>query len=209
TTVLAARCDPKRWELTGPAVPVVENALTGAFDGAPFVAASGNGLLVYALGGRTTVATDSVLWVDRAGKEEALPLPPSIFDAPRLSPDGKRLAIQFTNLSEGVRTSLEIYDFDRKVFFRLTPGPGRHFCPVWSPDGKRLAFSRFLVGNPQACWKATDGSGDVEPLMTGDIAPEFPTSFSPDGRVLFYARGEGELGNIDIWTLSVDGKRET
>ena len=207
TTVLAARCDPKRWELTGPAVPVIENVLTGAYDGAPFAAASGTGLLVYALGGKTTTAPDSVLRVDRAGREEAVPLPAGEYGTVALSPDNKRLAVQTVDVTAGLRTSLAIYEFDRKVLSPLTTGPGRFFCPAWSRDGKRLAFSRFLVGNPQACWKAADGGGDVEPLTPGGF-PEFPTSFSPDGRVLFYTRGSGELETTDIWTLSLEGKRE-
>ena len=207
TTVLAARCDPKRWELTGPAVPVLENVLTGTSDGAPFAAASGTGLLIYATGGKTAVATDSVLWVDRAGREEPLPTPPRVFGSPTLSPDNKRLAIQAREAGEEFRMGIAIYDFDRKVLSPLTTGPGRFFCPVWSPDGKRLAFSRFLIGNPQACWKAADGSGEIEPLTPGGRA-EFPTSWSPDGKLLAYATGVGGLENVDIWTLSLDGKRE-
>jgi hypothetical protein len=209
TTLLAARCDPKRWELTGPEVPVLENVLTGAYDGAPFAAASGTGLLAYAPGGKTAVTNESILWVDRMGREEPpLPLPPNGYSTPMLSPDNKRLALQVDDVTEGLRLNIEIYDFDRKVLSPLTPRSGRYFCPVWSPDGKRLAFSRFLVGNPRICWKAADGSGDVEPLTQGD-APEFPSSWSPDGRVLFYTRGAGDLENMDIWTLSFEGKRET
>jgi len=213
TSLLAVRCDPRRWELTGPTVPVIENVLTGAYDGAPFAAASSTGLLVYALGGKTVMPTDSVLWVDRAGRENSLPLPPSGYGSPVLSPDGKRLAIQTREAGDGLRMSISIYDFDRKVLSPLTTGPGRFFCPVWSPDGRHLAFSRFLSEAPRACWKAADGSGEIEPLTDGDT-PEFPTSWSPDGKVLFYARGPrrsrgaGELGNMDIWALSLEGKRE-
>ncbi len=207
TSLLAARCDPGRWELTGPAIPVIENVLTGAYDGAPFAAASSTGLLVYALGGKTAVATDSVLWVDRAGREDSVPLPPNGYGSPVLSPDGKRFAIQVREVSEGLRTSIAVYDFDRKVLSPLTSGPGRFFCPVWSPDGKRIAFSRFLSESPRACWKAADGSGEVEPLTEGSTAA-FPTSWSPDGRVLFYTRGGGDLGKMDIWALSLEGKRE-
>ena len=209
TTVLAARCDPNRWELTGPAVPVLENLLTSAYDQVPFAAASAS-LLVSVPGERTAAPAESLVWVNRSGRQDSspLPLPPAFFLSPSLSPDGKRLAVAMAEQSEGAKLSIAVYDFDRRVLSRLTPGPGRSFCPVWSPDGKRLAFSRFLVGNPQTCWRAADGSGDVEVLTPGGVA-EFPTSWSADGHSLAYARGGGTtLENMDIWMLSVDGRRE-
>ena len=74
TTVFAAPCDPRKWALTGPPAPLIQDVLTSTFDGAPYLAASDNGLLAWAGGGAVPMPLDTLLWVDRSGKEEALPL---------------------------------------------------------------------------------------------------------------------------------------
>ncbi len=207
TTLLAARCDSRTWTLTGPAAPLVQDILTTRFDGVPFFAASGNGLLVYSTGGVATSPPDSVLWVDRSGKEKVLPLPTRTYSAPRLSPDGKRLAI-VAGQTDGPRNALSIYDFDRNILSTITPEPGAHFSPAWSPDGRRLVFSTYATGFPRLSWKAADGNGEIEMLSPGTV-PEFPTSWSSDGRSVLYASGLPVLrGNIDLWLLSLEGKRE-
>ncbi len=216
-TVLAAPCNPGRWELTGAPVPVLNDVLIAGNDATAFFAAAGNGLLAYAAGDVVRLAGDSVLWVDRSGREEAIPLPAQGYGfpgLPRLSPDGKRLALTVME-STGARVSIWIYDFARKVLSPLTPEPGRAFSPVWSPDGRRLAFTRYESGNPQLFWKAADGSGNLEPLSPGEI-PEFPNSWSPDGRTLAFNAVQRDLRglmmagieNLDLWPLSLEGKRE-
>ena len=132
----AARCDPEAWTLTGPSTPLAQDILTTRYESIPFFAASDNGLLVYTTGGLAVSPPDSVLWVDRSGKEEALPLPPLAYLVPRLSPDGKRLAI-VAQQTDGPRSALSLYDFDRNILSTITPEPGVHFSPAWSPDGRR------------------------------------------------------------------------
>lgn len=207
TTVFAAPCDPHKWALTGPPVPLIQDVLTSTFDGAPYLAASDNGLLAWAGGGAVPVPSDTLLWVDRSGKEEPLPLSDRRFHAPRLSPDGKRLAVA-VQPADRPGSSVAIYDFARGVLTTLTPEPGRHFAPVWSPDGRRIAFSAFEAGDPVLAWKAADGSGPTE-LLTPGRRPEFPSSFSPDGRALLYTAGTSDtLENMDLYLLSLEGKRE-
>ena len=207
TTVFAAPCDPRKWALTGPSAPLIQDVLTSTFDGAPYLAASDNGLLAWAGGGAVPVPSDTLLWVDRSGREEALPLSDRIFFAPRLSPDGKRLAVA-SRPADRPGNSVAIYDIARGVLSTLTPEPGRHFAPVWSPDGLRIAFSAFEAGDPVLAWRAADGSGPAE-LLTPGRNPEFPSSFSPDGRALLYTAGtSGSLENMDLWLLSLEGKRE-
>jgi Tol biopolymer transport system component len=207
TSVFAAPCDPRKWALTGPPAPLIQDVLTSTFDGTPYLAASDNGLLAWAGGGAVPVPSDTLVWVDRSGKEEALPLSDWRYAAPRLSPDGKRLAVAALP-ADRPGSSVAIYDFARGVLSTLTPEPGRHFAPVWSPDGRRFAFSTFEAGDPRLSWKAADGSGQAEFLSTGEV-PEFPSSWSPDGRTLLYtAAGPGPEANTDLWLLSLEGKRE-
>jgi Tol biopolymer transport system component len=207
TTVLAAPCDPKTWSLTGPAVPLFQDVLTTPYDGMPYLAVSDNGLVAWAPGGLVPIPTASVVWVDRTGKEEALPITAQYLKAPRLSPDGKRFAMESNTPQGSPRTAVFVYDFGRGVLSNLTPEPGRHFCPIWSPDGRRIAFSTFMVGSPAMRWKATDGSGPAEALSDGKEKADFPSSWSPDGRNILFTRGSAGK-EMDLWLFSAEGKRE-
>jgi Tol biopolymer transport system component len=97
----------------------------------------------------------------------------------------------------------------------LTPEPGRFFNPVWSPDGRRLAYSGFAIGAPAAYSKNADGSGQPERLTGAPTekreAAEFPDSWSPDGHTLAYIAVTGVTlarPERDIWLVSLEGKRQ-
>jgi serine/threonine-protein kinase len=207
TTIFAAPCDSRSWTLTGPALPLLRDVLTSGTDGVPYLAMSDVGLLAYAGGGVVPRTPDLVLWVDRSGREEALPLSGHAFGTPRISPDGRSVAL-VTHPLDIPRSNVAVYDLARGVLSTLTPEPGRHFCPAWSPDGRRLAYTNYFSGSPRLAWKGSDGAGDPEWLSAGDFA-EFPTSFAPDGRTLFYTKGRpGSPEIIDVWTVSLEGKRD-
>ncbi|HEY6148495.1 MAG TPA: hypothetical protein VIZ69_12380, partial [Thermoanaerobaculia bacterium] len=173
---------------------------------APYFAAGRNGVLAYVSGAMAQPGTSTLVWVDRSGKEEKLPLQPGVYSNPRLSPDGKVLALV---VDEGARESVWTYDFARGILSTLVPEPGRSFNPTWTPDGRRIVFSLFESGNPKTFWKLADGSGALERLTPDPGAePEFPTSFSPDGRLLAYTGYTGMLGNSDLCLLALEGKRE-
>jgi len=207
TILFAASCDPRKWVLTGPPAPLVKDLLTSSSDGQPYMAVSDNGLLVYASGQAVPSPSDTLVWVDRAGREESLALSGYHLYGPRLSPEGKRLAI-VCQRTDSQRAFISIHELARGVLSPLTPEPGRHFSPTWSPDGRRLAFSTFEAAEPRLSWKPADGSGQMESLSPSGV-PEFPNSWSPDGRTLLYtiARGLRSAENTDLWLLSLDGKR--
>src|SRR4029453_10605979 len=65
----------------------------------------------------------------------------------------------------------------------FTPEAGRYFNPVWSPDGKRIAYARYDEGSPLICMKSSDGSDAGRALTQPKDYAEFPTAWSPDGSI--------------------------
>ena len=83
--------------------------------------------------------------------------------------------------------------------------PGFNRSPVWTPDGKRVAFSAERDGTVESIyWQAADGSTEAQRLSVGSI-PQIPTSFSPDGKRLVFIAPLGFP--FDIGMLSLDGER--
>ena len=88
----AVAFDADRLEVAGDAAPVQEEVLTKTDAGAMNASLSENGTLVYTPGGTSLDRT--LVWVDLEGNEEALPLPPAEYESPRVSPDGRYVAVE-------------------------------------------------------------------------------------------------------------------
>jgi serine/threonine-protein kinase len=200
--LLAVAFDPDRLEMTGGPVPIVEGIRFQTI--APEYALSDSGTLAYipqptgaAALGRTLV------WVDRQGKEEPLGAPPNnIYKYPKISPDGTRVAFSVYTGGSG---SIWIWDLGRKALTRLTFGEGSDIAPIWTLDGKRIVFCSS-TGDPGLYWKAADGAGEVERLISDPGRYFFPCSWSRDGKILLMDEGS-TLTNTDIGMLSMDGDR--
>jgi len=203
--------DLSRLSVTGPPVALAERIAIDSSSGVASFAITPDGTLVYADGPPVVGPPTTVLRLDREGRETPLPLPEGRYNFPRLSPDGKRLALM---KCEGESCKLVLYDLERNVLSPLTPEPGRFFNPVWSPDGRRLAYTGFAIGSPALWVKNADGSGQAERLTDALTekreAAEFPNSWAPDGRTLAYVAVTGPLAEpaLDIWLVSLEGKRQ-
>jgi Tol biopolymer transport system component len=135
---------------------------------------------------------------------ELLPMPARIYSVPRLSPDGKQLAIV---VGRG-KKDIYVYDVATGRATRLTL-EGSNNSPVWTPDGKRVTFSRHRYGEEEwsIFWKPVDGSGDAE-LLYSNRYISAPSSWSPNGkRLAFYYVSHPTTGH-DVWILPLEGTRE-
>jgi Tol biopolymer transport system component len=142
-----------------------------------------------------------LVWVDRQGKIETLSGPPRAYGFPTISPDGKQAAVIITSSTEQVW----IYDLARGTLTRLTSEPGSSRDPVWTPDGRRLAYRSNQAGIWNIYWRPADGSGSEERLTTSDNN-NTPQSWSPDGKVLAFIEVNPTTG-VDILTLPLEGDR--
>ena len=94
-------------------------------------------------------------------------LPPTVY-APRISPDGKRVAFETRDLSgpDGPRLwTADLSDIAGRKVLPLVAG-AINWAPMWTPDGQRLVFIVSSPDRPDAVyWRRADGSGDAEHLI--------------------------------------------
>jgi Tol biopolymer transport system component len=83
---------------------------------------------------------------------------------------------------------------------RLTRDPAEEFSPAWSPDGTKIAFSRFIGTRFQIFVMNADGTGATQ-LTSGDSAATGAV-WSPDGRRIAFTRC---ADSCDIWVMDADG----
>ncbi len=180
-TLFAVPFDADRIELTGAPVAVVENVFSYPGSGSAHYGFSNDGTLVYERA--PSVQGRRLLWADRRGGTEPLPIGPRGFGAPSLSPDGRRLAF---HINEGSRRDIWIYEFATEALTRVT-FDGTSATPIWTPDSRRLAFSSTKEGRRQIYWQPADGSGQPE-LLVADEHSVWPGSWSRDQKTLAFTR---------------------
>jgi Tol biopolymer transport system component len=201
-TIFAAPFDAQRLEITGEAAPVVRDVRIDGNTGAGYFSVSRDGTLVYF---STTSGAEqvSIVEVDRQGVEKPLAAPARPYANIRLSPDGTRMAVRVAETNVDVW----VYALGRGGLSRLTFQPDEDESPVWSPDGRRIAYASAREGGKRViAWRNADGSGDEEVLWEGG-AHTHAGSFTPDQRWLLYTDYEN-LTRGDIWMLPLTGERK-
>jgi serine/threonine-protein kinase len=199
-SLMALPFDPQRLAVMGAAVPVVESVLQSASTGAAQYSLSATGSLVY-VSGSVQSAQRRLLWVNRNGAEQPVPAPVRAYQTPRLSPDGRRVAV---NIVEE-ETQVWLYDLSRETLTRLTFEGNTNAYPVWTPDGKRIAFYSNKDGPTNIFWQLADGSGGLERLGTSQ-SPQVPRSWSPDGQLLAFHENNLTTKK-DIWVLRLSDRK--
>jgi len=200
----AASFDAERLEITGPEVPIVDAVQqNGNIGGAAFTF-SDDGFLVFLPGtdssGGGGVIPKELVWVDRQGGEERLAFQPRNYWGPRLSPDGRQLAIGVGSGNDDIFVN----DLERGTSRRLTFAPGEVFGPHWTSDSQRVVFWSAPENEEGGLfWQAADGSGQAERLTTS-AAEQLPGGFSPDGTRLVFSQWDGP--SSDVYVLSLDGE---
>jgi serine/threonine-protein kinase len=179
---------------------VVESVLQSASTGAAQYSLSATGSLVY-VSGSVQSAQRRLVWVNRNGAEQPVAAPVRAYQTPRLSPDGRRVAV---NIVEE-ETQVWLYDLSRETLTRLTFEGNTNAYPVWTPDGKRIAFYSNKEGLTNIFWQLADGSGGLERLGTSQ-SPQVPRSWSPDGQLLAFHENSLTTKK-DIWVLRLSDRK--
>ena len=193
STLVARAFDVAGGSVTGDAKPVAENiAAFAVSDGATLVTR------------RRDPSGRSLQWVDGRGTHQVGPA--GVFtgtNRPDVSPDGKRLA--FVRRDASGNSDIWLLDLERNIPERLTSHPADEDAPVFSPDGRYVAFTSRRTGAGDLYRRAADGSGDDELLFESDTR-KVPTGLSPDGSLLLFNQSVPETG-ADVWALPLTAAR--
>jgi serine/threonine-protein kinase len=198
--LMAVPFDPQRLAVTGTAVPVVDGILESSAGAAQY-SISATGSLVYVPGGFQS-AQLRLVWVNRNGAEQPLAAPPHAYYRPRLSPDGRKVAVGILEQE----SQIWAYDLSRDTLTRLTFEGNYNPVAVWTPDGKRIAIESNKDGTPNIFWQLADGSGGLERLTTSEYFQD-PQSWSPDGQLLAFYEVVAPSKVADIWVLRMSDRK--
>jgi serine/threonine-protein kinase len=211
-TLRAAGFDQNRLAITSDPVPVVQGALVaGNFSAASFGIA-GNGSLVYLSGESSGRAPRRPLvWVDREGRSKEIGVQADNYWGPRLSPDGRRLAI---NVVDNNGSSIWVVDPARGNRRRLPSDTSSQFTPLWTSDGSQLVYGANPNGVLGFYRKAADGTGKEEHLVTVENVNWLnATSWTPEQKTLLFDMihpdqtsgiGEVSLDGTPSWRPLID-----
>jgi dipeptidyl aminopeptidase/acylaminoacyl peptidase len=207
-SLVAQAFDREREELVGEPVPLgVSMASSLGASGLRELAVSGDGSLIYRLGSR---GGTQLVWVDRAGTEiEALTDPSEAWHyAPRLSPDGRSLAVSRFEARARSLGEIWIHDLDRKLASRVTFGEGDDFQAIWAgSDGREIVYTSVRPGAEQGLYRAAlDRPGEERAWSTG-AGVLVADAATPDGRRVVLERDDGR-GGASLWIKDLDGDGE-
>jgi serine/threonine-protein kinase len=186
----AAPFDLAGIRVSGSPSTLLDDVYTGQASGLTYFRITSSGMLVYVPGRNE----HSLVRVDRAGHSTPLTPRRAGYRLPRLSRDGRFIAVTIDPPDEG-NSDIWILDLQRGVFSKLTR-EGHNLGPVFTADGSRIAWGDWSGGGQRVFWQPADGSRQRERL--GLLEPSSPRDFSPDGKYLVLTVGRLETV---IWAL--------
>lgn len=197
--LMAQPFDPASGTPSGEPVSIAKGVMNDVTTWHMDASAFGNGLLLVGNGGS---GDWQLVWVDRNGKQISIAADKlTNLQTASISPRGDRIVLQLDN----GQSDIWVLDLARGVRTRLTFGPALNAFPVWSPDGKWIAYTSDRNGRSNLYRKLSDGSGPEE-LLLSDEQIIIPTHWTRDGKYLICDRGP--MGGSEIWALPLEGERK-
>jgi len=207
-TLWGARFDRRRSQIVTDPVQLESGV---EMYGWPMMALSSGGTLLYRAG--PSHQSGRLARVDRNGRVALLPVASSgWFRGVRVSPDGRRLTFGLWGGETGDRSPITVYDLSIGSSRDLVPG-WNAYDPVWSLDGRRIAFHSDQSANPDPAvattgWDgfevAVDGGGPPRRLYRSEelVAPD---AWVPDGRLIVRGVADSSRGGNDLFLVALDG----
>lgn len=199
----AAAFDLSSLEIKGPGIPVLHDVSSGISSGVSNYYFSDNGTLIY-VKGSSEYTNRNIVKVDMEGKLTIVDSTQHVFIEPGISPDDKKLALVST---DNKTSDIWVCDLRRKTYSKLTFG-GENRTPHWSPDGKKIAYSKLINDNESGIFlKASDGSSKEEEIYR-QRNRLFIDDWSKDGKyIICESLTTNNQTDIIILPLNGDNKK--
>ena len=200
-TLMAVPFNLKSLSITGSPAQVLHGVLANQDDGYGNLAVARSGNLVYVSGPERANRESStrLVWVSRDGKESPASQTVRGYEDMSIARDGKMAA--FTIPADPV-WNIWILDLQRGNVNRLTFN-GDNRDPLWSPDGRHVAYTSFRDGHFGIYWSTVDGSSPEQKLTSNQFEPT-AAAFTPDGKKLIFTQ-DVSATNVNSWEVSVTG----
>jgi Tol biopolymer transport system component/tRNA A-37 threonylcarbamoyl transferase component Bud32 len=171
--VMAVRLDVRRRRVDGKPIPVLDPVTVIAAN-------NGNSGIYLSQGGALVTGRENsrahLAWVGRDGAAQRIGREIRNFVQPRISPDGRRLAMV---IYDGSKSDVWIYDLETGTLSRLTTLENVTSVE-WTPDGQRVNYSAGGTESRAAIWsQAVDAAAPPERVI--ELSHLTPVvSMSPD-----------------------------
>jgi hypothetical protein len=162
---------------------------------------SRSGTLAYIPGGATSFMERDLVWVGRDGSEEAISAQPGEYNYARISPDGRRAALD----ARGDNSDILIWNFGLETLSRLTAAESSQEYPLWSDDGASI----FYMSDGDVYVKAASGAGSEQLVLEnpGAGVTADPYFLTPDGALVFREQEAPETDD-DIGMIALESGAE-
>jgi serine/threonine-protein kinase len=194
-----ARFDPVTQQLLSEPQSAADGLDRSGINGFVHFDASDNGTLVY-IPFRERAGMRVLEWVDRSGRPLGTELERRGITRFALSPDGTHLALA---LADGDDRDIWVVDRQRGGATRLTSERGTETQPVWSPDGRLIAYRADRDGGGVFV-RAADGASPSRRLTTAGDAVDIPYAFTQDGARVLFTRFR-DYADQDVFSVGLDG----
>ncbi len=197
-TLFAQPLDLSKLQVRGEAVPVAEGVgrMTSMLPGSLY-SASENGVLAFRGG---NAADLRLVWYGRDGKRLGALGDPGFYRQIALSPDETRLTVERYDAKTST-WDIWLLETRSAIFSRLTFSPADDSDPVWSPDGRQIAFNSNRKGQLDL-YRKEIGSGQEE-LLLENAERKVPEAWLKDNSIL-YTNFQGKT----IYRLPLQGDRK-
>jgi Tol biopolymer transport system component len=202
-TLMAQRFDTAKLVLTGEAFPVAGGIEHVTPSASALFSVSADGSVLSYMGASRAIS--QLAWFDRAGANLGSVGSPGEYTQPRLSPDGKRVALVTPDKESGNR-DIWLMDVASGGLTRFTFHPANDWFPVWSPDGSQIAYASDRSARSSVYRKAANGTGDEELLLSPDLGGSMADDWSRDGRFIVYH--VGRRNSLNLWIQPLSGDRK-